>query len=213
MIGLLAASVVSTAVSGAFGGGWERLPQDAQDRLEARLEAAFGDSLEGLSDDAATERVTVILEAGLPRLDDDTLIERYRLFVSAIDAVDDGPCAAGARQLILDGRLDPEIGTKVIEALDTASLSRWMEISVEGIEAEVRGSPAGRSVPDSSADALLDRILADMAPADLETIFSMSSGATVGNPQACSLFRALYHAGDGLKGTDLADFALMDDTP
>ncbi len=212
-VGLLAASVVGAVASSLFGGPWERLPSDTRSQLERRLEAALGDSIKGLSDADASARVDAAVTAGQARLDDPTLVRRFRLLTAAVASADGTTCAAFARADVAGHKLDPVIAQKLIDSLDTARLSEWFEINVEAIEAQQRGAPATRSVPLEASQAMFIALDARVSASDTATLIGLANGTPESDAAACAAERSFYVAGLQLDPTNLAVLALSGVAP
>ncbi|HYM82560.1 MAG TPA: hypothetical protein VEY67_00205 [Candidatus Dormibacteraeota bacterium] len=210
-LGLVTATVVGATLGALFGGQFERLPGDQRAQLESRFDAAVGDRLKGLSDQAASDRVAALVGGGLPRLDDPTLLEYEATWTAAVAAVDTPTCATVVRT---KGPVVPVSTTeKVLSSLDTTRLGRWYEITVQAIEAESRGAPAARSVATADADRMYAALGGKLTSQDATSLQALSNGTAVSDQAACDAYRHLYAAGLALDPADRAVFVLEDVTP
>jgi hypothetical protein len=209
LLGVVAGAVVTSTLGAVFGSPFQRLPTEQRTQLEARLTAAVGSSLDGLSDTDKQARIVTLLKAGLPRLSDTILIERVQLFTTALQGADPSSCAAVARGSFL-ARPDDAAAAKVIGGLETTSFGRWIEINVQAIEAQKSGTPAARTVASTASQAMYQALLGALPSTDIATITLVTSGGTAADADVCTAMRDLYNAGRTLGPTDLATFALID---
>ncbi len=59
----LAAGVLGSALAGAFGGPWDRLPSDVRAGFEKRLEAAVGDRLKNVDEAQQTAQIESLVRS------------------------------------------------------------------------------------------------------------------------------------------------------
>lgn len=212
LLGFVVAGAAAGAIGAVFGGPWDHLPSDTRDRYEARIEAAIGDSLKGLSDADQAKRLTDMQAGGLPRLDDSTLVDRVQIFNAALNATDEHTCAMVMRVSFGDP-IDKDSAKKLIGSLSTTAFSRWVEIAIEAIEAQAKAAPPARTPSEAASSAMYDAVFAGVSATDQATIASVSSGTAVSDGVLCAAGRAIYAAGLGLEPTQRATFALVDVQP
>jgi hypothetical protein len=208
-----AAGVIGSALSGVFGGPFERLPSDVRSGYEQRLEAAIGDRLEGLSDAEAGTRIEQMLFAGLTRLPDDRIVRHLDLQVRALRVTSEATCAAFGRQSLGGQAINDDTSNDLIASLDDAALAEWIGINVEAIEAESRGTPAQRFVTDAEVANVFDSIVGGLTPGQLNTISVVSTGGTATDTDVCSAIRALYDETQDLDPVGKAAMARYDIQP
>ncbi len=199
-----------TLASALAGEVWERLPEQTQDDLSRRAEAALGD--EDLTQQEAQGVVQERVRLGMRRLDDPTLVRRLALQTLALRRTDEATCAGFARASFAGTVPPDDISAGLIAALDDASLAEWMTIAMTALEAETRDSPEARSVPDAESEALFRRLFAGL---DGDRIARIQTAAAAGATPtvACDGARVLYAALDGLPADDRALAALVDILP
>jgi hypothetical protein len=208
-----AVGVLGSALAGAFGGPWERLPGDVQKGYQERVEAAVGDRLDGLGYAERAARMESLIRSGLPRLSDDRLVERLLLQTGALLVADESICAAFGRQSIGGQVVDEETSTALLSNLPTDDLITWVGISVEAIEAETQGFPDPVLASEEEASALIDSVLASMPEAEVQTIADVSQGATATDTRVCGAIRSLYDVVLNLDSTSRAVMARIDIQP
>lgn len=206
-----AVGVLGSALAGAFGGPWERLPGDVHRGYQERVEAAVGDRLDGLGDAERAARMVSLIRSGLPRLSDDRLVERSLLQTGALRAADESICAAFGRQSIGGQGIDDDTMTALLSNLTTDDLITWVGISVEAIELETQGAPDPVLASAEEASALIDSVLASMPEAEVQTIAEVSQGAT--DAEVCAALLAFYDAARNLGPSSLAVMARIDVQP
>lgn len=209
LIGFLAVSVAGQALGALFGGPYDRLPSDVRSGFELRLDSALGSQLNGLSDADRTARVQALIDDGLPRLDDATLVARFGLLGQAIDQTDVATCAAFARADFGGTQASDEVSTKLVSGLDDPSLQRWVEINIEAIEAAARGAPPAHVITADDANAQLTTLVDGLSAADQATSSSLTSGGTVTDADACAVERSLDQGTLALAPADLAVMARL----
>lgn len=195
-----------------MGGPFAKLPSDQQKALEQRFDAATGDIIKGLSEAETTAKVDAMLVAGLPRLSDKLLVEKVQLTVKLLNAADEPTCARVARATAT-GADDGDAMSTAIGAMDTVSIGRWSAYNVSAIEAEAKGSPDARSVPEADSSRVLDDVFGRFSETEAEQIGTLYQGAEVSDADACAAFRALYTHISELPAPDLAIAALYDVSP
>lgn len=210
LLGFLAASVVGSAVSGLFGGPWDRLPSDARNGYQQRLEAAVGNRLDGLSEAAASKKIETWLFAGYLRLDDGRLIRHLELEIEALGRSDEATCAAFGRQSITGTDVSDDTGTKMIGSLQEAALVEWIGLNVDALEAELRGSPDPTSISDAESGPVFDQLIGALGPAEVATFAAVTSGGSATDAEVCTAVRTLYSASLDLDPISKAIMARID---
>ena len=198
-----AADAVAVAVRALFGSSWDRLPPATRDLLERRIEAAGADT--GLKE---------LVDGGMPRLDDQTLVHRAQLYLAALKASDEATCAAitnGALTSAADA--SPAVVAALLGSLDPALYGQWAEIQVEATEAQAKGAPPARTLVQADVDAMYAALDARMPATDKATSQALRDSSAVSPAALCSLNRSLYVAGLGLDPKNLSTFALVDASP
>ncbi len=202
----LAAGVLGSALAGAFGGPWDRLPADVQKGYEQRLEAAVGDQLDGLGDADTASRIEALIRSGMPRLGDGRLVERLGLQTAALMSTSESVCAAFGRKSIGGQTVDADTAEAMFGSLATDQLIVLADISVEAIEAEAFGAPEPVFASEAEASALIDTIFATMTEADIQTIVAMNERNPTTDAEVCSAIRSLY---GGVNDLDPASQVVM----
>lgn len=210
---LVLVGVAGQALGLVFGGPFERLPGDVKQDIEQRFEAAVGNQLEGLSDDAQLARVDGLVKGGMPRLDDAALVSHLQLASSAFQHAETAACADVARAIVAGQDPPTDANVKVIGALSDAELRQWFELQILAIEAESRGSPAATVVSGVDMDSYFEAVFQQLSAADLEAINTLSNGATVDDATACSAVRGFYGAIVNRPPAEVALFARYDVSP
>jgi hypothetical protein len=206
----LAAGVLGSALAGAFGGPWDRLPADVQSGYEQRLEAAVGDSLQGLGGAERTRHLGTLIMSGLPRLSDDRLIRRLLLQTGALQSANESLCADYGRQAITGKAVTETVSVALISSLSTDEVVEWIGINVEAIEAETQGAPDPVYASEEEASAVLNTVIASMPEADVQAMADMSQGTTTDDANVCSAVRSLYGAVGNLDPSSQAVMARID---
>lgn len=209
----LAVGVVATALSGAFGGPWDRLPSDVRSGYEQRLKAAVADRFDGLSDAQVATEVQRLVASGLLRLDDARITRHLELQIVALGRSEERICADFGRRSFAGLPVADETSTAMISSLTTEGLVEWIGISVEAIEAESRGSPPPAAVVDAEASRLFELIFAGMGDADIRTIGTITQGGSTTDAEACAAARALYAQTQLLDPASEAAIARLDIQP
>jgi len=208
----IADTAPATTLSAFFGESFDRLPADQREQLERRFEAAVGDSLKGLPATDAAARVNARAAGGMPRFDDATLVERLRLLTVAVEATPTTTCAAFGRAA-LTGTPNPDAVSTMLGSLDTASFGRWMEIYVEGIEADGKGTPPTRSASQTALDTMWNAFGGRYSAADDAVLSAEQGGSPQPDTEVCAAYRHIFQAALALGPTNLATFALYVVTP
>ncbi len=210
---LVLVGAVGQVFDSAFGGPYNRLPGDVRSGFEKRLDAAFGDSLEGQTDTQKTARVLTAVKSGLSRLDDGLIQANFQLTTKAIGAVDVPSCAAVSRAIVA-GAEPPEGATNaMINTLSDADLQQWFEIRISALEAELRNAPPQVAISDDQVNPLYDKLFAVMPSGDIDVIGEVAQGSTVEDGELCTAIRDLYSAVLSLSPSDALLFARYDVSP
>ena len=204
---ILVGTAVSGVLGGVFGGPFEKLPSDQKQAFEQRFEAATGDTLKGLSDSEKLTKAQAMLQSGLPRLSDELLVERIHLTTKLLMASDVATCARVARATAT-GVQDEDALSTAVGAMDTASIGRWFEIAVSAIEADAKGSPPPRSVPQAETERLFGDVVATFSDNESRQLDTLFSGTAASDADACSAMRAFYTHIEELPAAELALVAL-----
>lgn len=208
--------VIGTAMSGAlggvFGGPFEKLPGDQQKALEQRFETAMGDTTKGVSDAEVTTRVDDAISAGLPRLGDALLVERFRLTSKLITSAEVATCARIARATATS-KDDADAMSTALGSMDATSIGRWFDINVSALEAEAAKAPDVRAVPQADSDRVFDAVFGLFTDAELTQLRGLYDGEEQSDVDACTGFRALYGHITQLPPEDLTIAALYEVTP
>lgn len=202
----LAAGVLGSALAGAFGGPWDRLPADVRSGYEQRVESAVGDRLTGLGDAEKANRLEAIIKSGMPRLSDGRLVERLALQTTALASTSESVCAAFGRKSMGGQKVDADTAEAMFGSLETDQLVVLVDISVEAIEAEAFGAPEPVFASEAEASALIDTIFATMTEADIQTIVAVSGGNPTTDAEVCNAIRSLY---GGVNDLDPASQVVM----
>lgn len=208
-----AAGVVATALSGAFGGPWDRLPADVRNGYEQRLEAAVGNRFDGLSDAETGKRVEKLIFDGMLRLGDERLVRHLELQIDALHRTGDATCASFGRQSFGGVAIADATSDALISSLETNGLVEWIGINVEAIEAETRGSPDKITVAESEVNRVFEAIVGGMTETELATISAINSGGTATDADVCAAIRSLYDKTQVLEPTLEAIMARYDIQP
>src|SRR5438045_2769454 len=158
LFGVVAGTVATTAFGAAFVGPWQHLPADVRSSYEARLQTAVGDQTKGMSQSQVADRVETMVQHGLARLDDQTLVRHLTLEVAGLDKTDVKTCAAFGRASISGQAQSADVAQKLIGALDPLAYQEFVGINIAGIEAEARQAPPAQP-SDPSASAILRRLV------------------------------------------------------
>jgi hypothetical protein len=209
----IAAGVLGSALAGAFGGPWDRLPEDVQRGYEQRLEAALGDQLDGLADGEKARRLEALIKSGMPRLGDARLVERLGLQTAALRSTSESVCAAFGRKSIGGQTVDADTAEAMFGSLATDQLIALVNISVEAIEAEAFGAPEPVFASEAETAVLIEAVFATMAEADIQTIAAMSEGSPTTDAEVCSAIRSLYGGVDDLDPSSQVIMARIDVQP
>jgi hypothetical protein len=209
-LGIVIGTAVSGVLGGVFGGPFEKLPADHKQTLQQRVEAATGDRFKGLSDADASTRLQEMVLSGLPRLDDELLVEKVHLTTKMLAAADVPTCARLARG---SGTRDADATGTALAAMDPVSVARWYDIVVSAIEAEAKGSPPSRTVATADGARVRSELFAKFSTSEGEQLQALYNGVKTSDAEACSAVRALYAHIEELPAGDLEVAALADVTP
>ena len=211
--GLVVGSVVGTALGSFLGGPYQKLPSDVRSGFESRVKTAVGGQLEGMSDSAASARLSSLVQHGLVRLDDQHLVRHLTIQTQALDRADTPSCAGFARASIGGKAPSDAVVRGLMGALETPALQEFMEINIEGLEAEARGSPGAETVTDDQVNPVFDKIFATFPDQDATAIQGLVNGTTTTDEAACHAVRTLYDSALTMAPADLAILARFDVQP
>jgi hypothetical protein len=209
---LLVGVAASGVLGSVFGGAYDKLPSDQKHALEARFDAAVGNSLDGKSDAEKTAAIDAMITSGLPRLDDAPLVDKIHITVKLLNATDEATCAKLARATAT-GKEDSDALLKSLESLDTDAVGRWYDINIQAIEADAASKPV-RTADNAAAERILTTIASGLSATEAAQISALYSGTgSASDADACGGIRTLYDRIDGLPPADLAIAALYDASP
>ena len=209
----LAAGVLGTALAGAFGGPWDRLPADVRNGYEQRIESAVGDRLAGLGDAEKASRLESLIKSGMPRLGDGRLVERLGLQTAALMSTSESVCAAFGRKSIGGQAVDADTAEAMFGSLATDQLIALVDISVEAVEAQAFGAPEPVFASEADTTAMFEALFATMAEADIQTIAAMGEGSPATDAEVCSAVRSVYGGVDDLDPSSQVVMARIDVQP
>jgi hypothetical protein len=211
--GLVVGSVVGTAFGSFFGGPYQKLPSDVRSGFESRIKTAVGSQLDGLSESATSDRLSSLVQHGLVRLDDQHLVRHLTIQTHALDLADTKSCAGFARASVGGKAPTEDVVRGLMGALETPALQEFMEINIEGLEAEARGSPGAETVTDDQVNPVFDKIFATFPDDDSTAIQGLVNGTTTTDEAACHAVRTLYDSALTLAPADQAILARFDIQP
>jgi hypothetical protein len=211
--GLLVGSVVGSALGAFFGGPYQRLPSEVRNQFEQRVKTAVGSQLDGMSQATAADRLRTLVQRGLVRLDDATLVRHLTLQTQALDHGDSASCAGFARASIGGKPASADVSRGLMAALDDRSLQEFLDINIMGLEAEARAAPAARTVTDAQAQALFETLAGRLVEQDIVAIQALVAGTTTTDESACHAVRSLYDTALTMTPADVAVLARYDIQP
>jgi hypothetical protein len=211
--GLVVGSVVGSALGSFFGGPYQRLPSEVRSQFEQRVKTAVGSQLDGMSEASAVERVRTLVQRGLVRLDDATLVRHLTLQTQALDRGDAASCAGFARASIGGKPASADVSRGLMAALDDRSLQEFLDINVKGLEAEARAAPPARTVTDTQAQAIFETLAGRLTEQDIVAIQALTAGTTTTDDAACHAVRSLYDTALTMSPTEVAVLARYDIQP
>ena len=197
--GLVAVSIASQALTGVFGGPFEKLPADYRQVVEKRIEAAVP-NVKSMSESDAKAHLEALETDGFLRLDDATLTRFWGLFSTAMGGADNTTCATFARESLAKAS-GTSNDQKLAANLDEPSLEAFADIAVQAIEAGGRGSPARRTISEAEAAPVLEEAFAAMTPDQVATLTAMTDGTKVSDDAACGVWRAMMAGIDRVDAT------------
>jgi hypothetical protein len=208
--GLVGGALVQTGRFGtpspgpAYGGQCVGLPADFCAKMSKRLEDIAPPDAKSLSSEEKAAWLDAQRRDGLPRLDDATLIRRYRLKAAGVAGMPIADCAT-----FWGGTSNPRGGSRsaILDALSDEQRADWIEIEIEGIEAGVRGVP---DVMIPTADAAHDAIQTFdglATPEEARARAAWDDSAMPSDAVACAGVRALFAVVLRFSAADLATVA------
>lgn len=207
--GLVALALVALCVAWSVG-LQERLGRSIERRRADAARAALVDELfapilelealreraRGLDGGQQQALLFELARDGLLRLPDQRLVERLALLRDVTAGSDQRACA----MVLLGGA--PDAAGGLLEALDLATLRRWLELSREAVLASLRDDPP-RPLAPADAERALAALVATLPPADAERLRAApGSLAGLDEREACALARASLEAAMALPATD-----------
>jgi hypothetical protein len=177
------------------------------------VKTAVGNQLDGMSDAAAADRLLFLVQHGLTRLDDPPLVRHLTLQTQALDRGGTATCAGFARAAIGGKTPSSDVARGLIGGLDDKSLQEFMDINIQGLEAEARNAPATRIVSDADVEALFTRLAGQLPEQDVTAIQALANGTTTTDDAACHAVRSLYDTALTMEPKDVALLARYDIQP
>jgi hypothetical protein len=199
LLGIGAASLASGLLAGAFGGPYDRVPQQIRDGWDKRIEAAIP-GVASMSSSAASDQALKMFADGFVRLDDASEARLGSYILAALAKVDDATCAALVRSK--DPGAEAKIGSQALATMDVASVQDFYEIAVQAIEASGRQSPPARVTSSADMEAVLAKAFSGVDPTSVAAI----NDATATNAAVCAAVRVAFDAIGTLSVADQAVF-------
>lgn len=188
-----------------------RIPADQRDSLTEDLSDAIGDRLDGKSTQEQFALAQRLVASGYARLGDAQLIRRIELLVKALNNVDEVVCSDFGRASLGSRAIDPEVAIHLLDGLAVADLTEWYQLAVAAAKAEVADSPPARTVPDSEATAIFERVTANWTDADRTTVGSVTADLVAASDHdVCVAIRLVYKSVLAAPDADLAKISLYD---
>lgn len=200
------AGIDGTALTYLFGSPYDRLPADFRAGVESRVKAVAPAGFDQLSASDQFDWAVEQQNDGLARLDDATLLARYRLSAEAISHMPVVNCAAFTRERVNNGRLEPTTLDAFFDALTVDQQRNWVEIHVAAIEAEGKETPVPRTVGAEEAGRLLE-LAATLATPDEMTAVEAFGDPSQSDDVRCAGIRAISAATLRVPEADLATLA------
>ena len=205
---LLLGGAVVGVINSVFGGPFDRLPSDARDGFEARIEAILPAGFEDRSDAEQTAWFDASMGTGLQRLDDAVLDRRFALQAVAVTRADIATCA----KFVSETPVSDATSEQLIGKLEPAELREWFDIAIQAIEAEAGGKPVPRTIVETEFEAVFTAVIDGASTEELAAMEAWFEGGTT-DEELCSGIRA-FHAGIGRLGAaDRATVARYDVQP
>jgi hypothetical protein len=162
----------------------------ASERLTARLVASA--EMQQLYPTASLADAPAIgynlANKGLRRLDDDRLIQRAALMARIYAEADTPTCAA-----IFVGDRAPGMEA-ALRRLSAAEIDQWFELVYGAMSAELRQTGQPENPSPKAVRRSVQELLASLAPADAELVFSMLQSPREGSPEDACRAGRLIHA-------------------
>jgi len=210
LVGTVAVGIVGGTLSSLFGGPWDKLPSDVRASYQQRLETAVGKRLDGLSNTAAATQIETWLKGGFIRLDDHKLVRHLQLEIDALNRVAEKDCASFGRSSVGGKSVDSETSQTLTASLDQAGIVELIGLNVDAVEAELRGSPSAVHASDGMSGPILQRMLANLTPTQVQTITAVTSGGSPNDHDVCDMIRGIYRGASSLDPSSLAILARVD---
>ncbi len=141
---------------------------------------------------------------GVLRLGADHMRRRTALLSAVLDRADVQTCAK-----VLHGGMTPSDTERLMAVATDEELLEMARISVAGMDRELAGSPAARSVPDRDRVQQVFESLARRFPDEYERVVIPVSAKDATDRDRCAQTRYLFHAATKLTGDDLLDFGFF----
>lgn len=190
----------------------DRLPADQQSAMRERIQAlanSLGDVIPGASD----ERLQRFMVGGMSRLDDERLVRRVELMVTALGKVDTEFCAALVRAG-LGGTAPQPLHTAALMAVFLPDeLAEWLDIGLSAAEAEVAAHPPRRTVSEREAERLLEGLVLRMRSTDVAVLGAVAEGKPVSSSELCRAIVSMYRLTFDLPRNQRVKFALVESSP
>jgi len=223
-VGSIAPTATATwwaALASVFGGPYEQLPGDLRVEVSSRLNAVLPADFDKRTDAEQSAWFFERLQDGLVRLDDSTLVRRFRLEVAGFGHLPVPVCAAAVRatdDIIGADEIGVRFGSgaKLSQATRDAFLTAlsddqrkdWVEIMVEAIEASAHGRPGSRTVGYEGITII--RGSGRLAtPEENSAIRAWTDGSSPSDAIECGGFRAFQAVLLRLPASDLATYSLF----
>jgi hypothetical protein len=210
-----AASAVDPELAAIADQVYAGLPPGTRQELAAELERLMGDRLEGKTPRQIATEVAEATRLGLARLDDATLVRRLELQATALERASTAGCAAFMRMAFGGtSALDLSVAAQVVLQLSEAELNEWYALSLDGLRAELDGTPPRRSVSDDQFLTAFAPISERWTAADVALINAVTNDpASATDADACRMATLVYGDLELLSPGARAIVALYDINP
>lgn len=194
------------ALGSMFGPSYDKLPADFRSGVDARLKAVAPAEWDRLTVAERSAWAVQQLNAGLVRLDDAKLTNRYRLLVTVRARMPTEACGEAAREAA-DGPLSRGSSEAFFRSFTPEELRSRVEMDLEAIEAQVRATSMPRQVTEVEADRVYDTIISLATPDESEAIQAVLSNQPQADVELCRAIRAFDAASLRLPANDLSTWA------
>ena len=131
---------------------------------------------------------------------------------AALEASPTATCAAFGRAAAT-ATPNPEAVRTMLGSLDVESYGRFMEITIESIEAESNGAPPQRSTSQASLDAMWSAFGGPFSTDDEAALTAEQQGRPQPDIDVCTAYRHIFQGALALDPVDQATFARYFVTP